>query len=1225
MVIFSRSVHRARTMRSPTRIAALLGAASAVCIACIGLPLTGAAQTSPLPNVLNVQPSGISLRYPDGWSAAPKRYANLDELINVPADQQGIAGETARIKIRVQSRTDHSEALGELQDIVTEVSTPSTFLVIDGWPALQRRHVERRQQPGVGPRNIDPWILKTTTAVAAGNLLVRLEGALPSDADQALVEQVEAIGRSLVFASSGDPDIAQQELQNLHNAPGPQGALFTPVPSAAGLPTFFGAPTSSGGSPGEEDDESGVTLPTVPGPPEISPGAPGFTQRLFSSNNGELEIVATPDAQTIVFARQNNWRTSNDGGQTFPFAGNIGLGDGDPSLAYGQSGNFYLAGISINCLPADGTGPNGYDCTGILRSTNNGQTFPFLSNAVACPKDNPSPPPNLPNRCFPDQEHIGADRFNSGSGGDQVYSVWRNFDATDQDPAIVCSQDSGATWTGAVTVDSGFIPRVGVGQDGFVYVVYRNGGNIRINKYSSCANGLVSQPTFPKTIVAVTDVTCPVPGLDRCNDGNNLSSIMVAVDDTNQNHVYVAYANETAAGNQDIVVQDSLDGGVTWPGGRVATVNTVVPGVRFMPWVCSTGGDAFVTWYDRRSATPCPAPPCQARNDLTDFYAGSAGLDAGGNLTALSEFKITTASDPQCGLGTGYWPCAPRSTGDSESCSAQPQLAGVCCVDDGSGGCLAGGSGNRCDFSSGPACPGAETCHGGGGCPKYGDYNGNACVAGRLLTGWASAVPPSGIASSGGIDAYFAQFLVGDVPQIQVPGDLVFGNACVASTGIQTLQVCNTGNANLDVASIFSSNSQFAVTTPSAGFPVVVSPDFCFPFHVRFTPVSTGAKSSTLTITTNDPAHSTLTVAAAGTGGSGQILVSPNPLTFGSVAVNPTGGEVGFSDLLFKVHNQGTCDLKIHNVSATGGNAADFTVLATNPGFDITLSADADFFFTVRFDPSAAGARSSTLRTVSDSGQSPGTFTTNTDVTVEGNTAAGGGGGTGLISANPSTLDFGLVSSTPSRDATLSVCNGGQANLSITGITIAGTNAGDFTVNPPVPGFPVTITPDDCHDFTITFTPSEAGTRTAIAQIAHNAGNTASPLVVNLVGQRAAGPDFIGSWTSLTQRCTGAGPTLRCFLTGKLLVTNHGTGNAPTSTVAIFLSGDNSLEPSDGFLINRAIGTLRPGRAKTVTWTKRLPIGTSATGMFVFAVLDSKSKVSEIDETNDVIVFGPIP
>src|SRR6266542_3120184 len=104
-----------------------------------------------------------------------------------------------------------------------------------------------------------------------------------------------------------------------------------------------------------------------------------------------------------------------------------------------------------------------------------------------------------------------------------------------------------------------------------------------------------------------------------------------------------------------------------------------------MPWVCASGGNAFVTWYDRRAATV-------GQNDLTDYFAASAGL-SGGNLVANNdEFQISTTSDPQCNL----WPCAPRSPNDSENCSAQPQNAGVCSVT----------TATRCDFSGdGTVCP----------------------------------------------------------------------------------------------------------------------------------------------------------------------------------------------------------------------------------------------------------------------------------------------------------------------------------------------------------------------------------------------------------------------------------------------------------------------------------------------------------------------------------------
>src|SRR3989304_2727036 len=104
-----------------------------------------------------------------------------------------------------------------------------------------------------------------------------------------------------------------------------------------------------------------------------------------------------------------------------------------------------------------------------------------------------------------------------------------------------------------------------------------------------------------------------------------------------------------------------------------------------MPWICTTGGDAFVTWYDRRAATPCPVPPCFANNDTTDYFAGSAGLDGVGNLVAKGEFKVSDVADPWCASG---WPCQTRQApGASESCSVQPQLAGQCCILDGMGNC----------------------------------------------------------------------------------------------------------------------------------------------------------------------------------------------------------------------------------------------------------------------------------------------------------------------------------------------------------------------------------------------------------------------------------------------------------------------------------------------------------------------------------------------------------
>src|SRR5262249_15578168 len=275
-----------------------------------------------------------------------------------------------------------------------------------------------------------------------------------------------------------------------------------------------------------------------------------------------------------------------------------------------------------------------------------------------------------------------------------------------------------------------------------------------------------------------------------------------------------------------------------------------------------TGGDAFVTWYDRRAATSCPSPPCAASNDLTDYFAAGAGLDAAGNLIVNNdEFRISKISDQQC--DAARWPAPPPSMADSENCSTQPQLAGICCsaplTNNACAAPAAGGS--PCDFSS-TVCPSGQTCRTGGGVPKYGDYNGNACAVGRLFAVFASA---SQTGPTGPINNFFQASLVSG-PQIQVPGNVAVSDTCVGSTNTATLNVCNTGVDNLQVNSISSSNTQFVVTTPSSGYPVVISPDFCFPFQVRFTPTSTGTKTTTLTIASNDPANPSVTVQATGNG-----------------------------------------------------------------------------------------------------------------------------------------------------------------------------------------------------------------------------------------------------------------------------------------------------------------------------------------------------------------------
>jgi len=1085
------------------------------------LPSGAAAQQTP---VVHLQGEDITLTLPTGWSVAP--YADVFQLLNVSADRHDgldvdTLDHTARIIITAERGSDHSQALRRLGEIATEVTSPATFLAVGGWPALQRRHLAPKPQPTQNEPlagSAEETVLQTTTAVAAGELVVRLEGRLPSDAPSALADQMQTIGQSLVFPATGHPAQTDQEIQNLRTISSATTSL-APSLLREGWPSEHIASdgTSSPPAPayarGVVDRLFALLHRLVAPLAYAQVSSPGFAQQVIVSNSGELEVIASNNARNIVVAaRFGAYATSNNGGQTFtqrngPTGFPAGTTSaGDVSLAFANSGAFYFA--VIGNTPGCGGNPQRGCSTAISVSTppDNGQNFIFRSNAVVCPNSGV-------NACFPDQEHMAADRlnpantFNAGAGtGDLVYSTWRNFPGPT--PMIVCSSDGGMTWP-TTRVLAGDFPRVTVGQDGFVYVVYRNGGNIMLNKYTSCSAGLVQQGVAAP-VGAVADITCPVPGLDRCNAGNALSSHMVAVDDTNPNHIYVGFANNTAAGtNEDILVRDSTDGGVTFPAARVVTVNNVVPGRRFMPWICATGGAAQLAWYDRRSATPCPAPPCPGmNNDLTDYFAGSAFLDAGGNLVAGQEFRVNPpgSTDPQCLL----WPCQVRSMTDSESCSNQPQLGGRCCT---ATPCAMGDTQTPCDFNQPPACGmgpnGAETClfDPAAGCPKYGDYNGNACAAGRLFAAWASATPPPGSAGSGGIDIFFAANVVNG-PQLQVPGSVNVGDTCIGTTGTATLNLCNTGKANLEVNSITSTATPFAVTRPSSGFPVVISPDFCFPFRVQFTPTSTGTQTSTLTIANNDPANSAATVLVSGKGTQQDIRVTGST-DFGDVCAGT------LAEKTISVCNVGGCDLFVRNPTV---DCADFTLI-NNP-FPATVSHDSCLDLTIRFTPTSAGSKTCTLTIGSDDPDSP-TVTK----TLTANTPA--------ASIEPHDLPFPptVLQSVGACETPLPfpVSNTGRCNLRITALGIT-TNPAEYGLAG-LPSFPIILEPGHIvgeGDLSVVFGPEVL------------ARNRFGALTVTYVSD-----PITGALTNVAGNLCGEG-----VRTGaRLLVTENGVPKASVETI----------------------------------------------------------------------------
>jgi hypothetical protein len=661
----------------------------------------------------------MTFQMPDGWKVVKGAFRNATELIKTAKEKKSLV-RIAHLLVTTEVRRSHEEALQRLREISAESKAQARAVSVGGWPGIQRtevvvlprtEHGEEQKQAENDQKveKIHPLApttgISVTVAVAVGDRVVRFDGMTASEKDHASADEVLRAAEALVAAAKPDPQQTAAEVQQLK-----RNISARPRASGSGA-----APVSRAG----KGRRRGLATPSA--------------AVQVQSGIGELEVAVTHSGQDVVIAANSGWSRSHNGGVTYSFGGSTPgtfPRDGDPSLAVAASGNIYYAFIGFPDGSAGAGGVNGCSDS-VARSTDGGTTFPFLAHAVFCPL-------TAANLCFPDQEHIGGDRFTAGA--DQLYVVWRQFSPAGSPPdcssissgfvtpSIVCSSNGGTAWTAPLAIGTGDRPRVAVGRDGFVYVAYRSGLAILVNKFSSCGSGLVQQPGFPVTVVmAPAEVACPLAGLDRCN---SFGSPTVAPDDLDPRHLYLAYAVNTSASNDNVMVHQSTDGGATWS--APIQVNTPVPGRRFMPWACAIDGTVQVGWYDRRAASA-------AAVDLTDYYLGSA-LVKDGVLQANSEINLTGASDPQCASG---WPFSVDSPTESETCNVQPQFAGRCLTAAGTG------SNAPCDFSSGPACAAGETCQALGGAPKYGDYNGIACGSERVYTAWTSATPPAGTQATG--------------------------------------------------------------------------------------------------------------------------------------------------------------------------------------------------------------------------------------------------------------------------------------------------------------------------------------------------------------------------------------------------------------------------------------------------------------------------------------------
>ena len=250
------------------------------------------------------------------------------------------------------------------------------------------------------------------------------------------------------------------------------------------------------------------------------------------------------------------------------------------------------------------------------------------------------------------------------------------------------------------------------------------------------------------------------------------------------------------------------------------------------------------------------------------------------------------------------------------------------------------------------------------------------------------------------------------------PTALTFANQGVDTTSAKkTVTLKNTGAGPLTVTSIATTGSYSQTNTCG----VSVAAGASCTISVAFTPTAVGSNPGTVLITDN-AANSPQSVSLTGTGITTRVTFAPTSLNFGNQALN-----VKSAAKPVKLTNGTTTRLSFSKI-ATSANYSQTNNCSTG------VAAGGNCTVNVSFTPTTAGIIGGTL-----------TFTDSGTGAVQTVPLTGTGISATVVFSPPSVTfaNQSVGSSSPASVVTLT--NTGTAALTITSVTVTGTNAGDFS------------------------------------------------------------------------------------------------------------------------------------------------------------------------------------
>ncbi|MBN1550904.1 choice-of-anchor D domain-containing protein, partial [bacterium] len=418
------------------------------------------------------------------------------------------------------------------------------------------------------------------------------------------------------------------------------------------------------------------------------------------------------------------------------------------------------------------------------------------------------------------------------------------------------------------------------------------------------------------------------------------------------------------------------------------------------------------------------------------------------------------------------------------------------------------------------------------------------------LSGWVKntvgSIAGDPIITTGGVTA----------PEINIQGNMIsiidgdatpsiydhsyFGSLNVSSgTRTRTFTIHNYGSAALTLTgtspyvSISGTNSaDFSITTPPAAVSIATGDSTTF--TVAFDPSASGTRNAALSIANNDddenPYHFNI---------QGEGITPRNLLVSGIITPADADGTYVHQGILYEYQywKHATLDYYIYNDDFEGTRYWDL---------DTDTDDAASLFYSQNNSEAPSPVSVTSWHVETGNEGTPVMSSAEPEINVLGD-------GTGI--ADGGSYDYGTKNTGSNTDIIFTIENTGNSDLTLSGspiISITGDNADQFSVQGSQPTSPVSVS--GSTTFTIRFSPTSAGAKTAAIAITNNDGDE-NPYHLTLNGTGSVSITFThGANAALDFQQVNASISDNDWLCGQFSLAGNATG-ATLNSVTVTLGG----------------------------------------------------------------------